>query len=135
MAGPLIVTAELGKADFAWLDGLRRRHFPPERNQVPAHLTHVPCAAAVGRGARCGGRFGAWPANTRRRRRQIAGLMNLGGGVAFRVVSPELDAIRDELAEAFHGLLSAQDSGGWRRTSPSRTRSTPSVARELHDVT
>ena len=40
--------------------------------------------------------------------------MDLGGGVAFRVVSDELDRIRDELAEAFHGMLGAQDQGGWR---------------------
>ena len=39
MAGALIVTAELGKQDFAWLDALRRRHYPAERNRVPAHLT------------------------------------------------------------------------------------------------
>ena len=40
--------------------------------------------------------------------------MDLGGGVAFRVISEELDAIRDDLGEAFHGMLGAQDSGGWR---------------------
>lgn len=40
--------------------------------------------------------------------------MDLGGGVAFRIVSPDLDAIRRELAVDFHGLLGAQDSGGWR---------------------
>ena len=40
--------------------------------------------------------------------------MDLGGGVAFRVVSEDLDRIRDELSDAFHGMLNAQDSGGWR---------------------
>ena len=35
MSGALIVTAELGGEDFAWLDGLRRRNFPLDRNQVP----------------------------------------------------------------------------------------------------
>ena len=40
--------------------------------------------------------------------------MDLGGGVAFRVVSPDLDRIRGELTEDFHGLLGAQDMGGWR---------------------
>ena len=35
---PLIVTAELG-TDFGWLEDLRQRHFPPERNQLRAHLT------------------------------------------------------------------------------------------------
>ena len=39
MAGALIVTAELGAGDHSWLDRLREAHFPPERNQFPAHLT------------------------------------------------------------------------------------------------
>ena len=34
-----ILTAELDEDNFAWLDGLRRRHFPPERNFLPAHLS------------------------------------------------------------------------------------------------
>ena len=36
---PLIVTAELGGDDFAWLESLRRQHYPAERNQVRTHLT------------------------------------------------------------------------------------------------
>ena len=42
---PIIVTALMGGADFAWADGLRRAHFPPERNWLPAHITlfhHLP---------------------------------------------------------------------------------------------
>ena len=34
-----ILTAELDGASFDWLDELRRAHFPPERNLLPAHLT------------------------------------------------------------------------------------------------
>jgi len=34
-----ILTAEMDDDSFAWLAGLRRRHFPPERNFLPAHLT------------------------------------------------------------------------------------------------
>ncbi len=33
MAGALIVTAELGPPDLAWLDRLRRTHYPAERNR------------------------------------------------------------------------------------------------------
>jgi hypothetical protein len=45
LIAPVIVAAELGATDFAWLDRLRRAHFPPDRNQLPAHLTlfhHLP---------------------------------------------------------------------------------------------
>ena len=43
----------------------------------------------------------------------ISGVLNLGGGVAFRVASEELDRIRAEIAEHLAGLLTAQDRAGW----------------------
>lgn len=112
MAGALIVTAELAAEDFAWLDRLRRAHFPPDRNQLPAHLTmfHALPPSSESEVRRSLARLSAEAPP----RASIEGLMNLGGGVAFRIVSPELDAMRSELAADFHGLLSAQDSGGWR---------------------
>ena len=112
MAGALIVTAVLAGPDLAWLDGLRRAYYPPERNQLAAHLTmfHAipPSAEAEARRRLSEAAQGPPPTAS------IAGLMNLGGGVAYRVVSPGLERIRDELAVGFHGLLSAQDSAGWR---------------------
>jgi hypothetical protein len=112
MSGPLIVTADFAQDDFAWLEGLRRAHYPPELNRVPVHLTmfHALPPSAEDEARRQLSR----QANQRRPHASIAGLMDLGGGVALRVVSNELDAIREELAEHFHGLLGAQDSGGWR---------------------
>ncbi|MEO7655623.1 MAG: 2'-5' RNA ligase family protein, partial [Sphingomicrobium sp.] len=108
MAGALIVTAELGNEDQAWLDRMRRAHFPPERNQLAAHLTifHAlpPSAESEAR------RRLAEAVTVRAPAAWIAGLMDLGGGVAFRIVSDDLDAIRDDLAAAFSGSLSAQDA-------------------------
>ena len=129
MAGALIVTAELGRDDFAWLQGLRRRHYPTERNQVPVHLTifhAVPPSAENELRSRL-----ARITNGAPPRASIAGLMNLGGGVAFRVVSDGLDAIREELAEALHGLLTAQDSGGWRPHITIQNKVPSKQAREL----
>lgn len=57
--------------------------------------------------------------------------MDLGGGVAFRVVSPELDRIRAELASGLDGLLSAQDSGGWRPHVTIQNKVAPRIARAL----
>ena len=111
MAGPLIVTAELGRSDFGWLNELRRRHYPPERNQLSAHLTmfHAipPSAESELR------RILAAAAQLRPPPARIAGPMNLGGAVALRVASDELNAIRAEIADRLRGLLTAQDSGGW----------------------
>lgn len=128
-SGPLIVTAELGAEDLAWLDALRRRHYPLERNRVPAHLTifHAlaPSAEPEVRGRLAD--FAAAPAPTAR----IAGLMDLGGGVALRIVSDELDSIRDALAHDLHGLLGAQDAGGWRPHVTIQNKVAAKVAREL----
>ena len=129
MAKPLIVTAELGRDDFAWLNGLRRLHYPRERNLLPAHLTM----------------FHALPPSAEAEIRQslksmsdrtppkawIAGLMNLGGGVAFRIASDELDWIREEIALRFQGLLTAQDSAGWSAHVTIQNKVRPGEAREL----
>lgn len=61
----------------------------------------------------------------------VAGLMDLGGGVAYRIASDHLDRIRDELADAFHGLLSAQDAGGWRPHVTVQNKVAPKAARLL----
>ena len=131
MAGALIVTAEIAPVDFSWLEGLRRAHYPPERNRVPAHLTifHavVPSAEAELR-ARVSRVVRRKPP-----RAEIAGLMDLGGGVAFRLVSPDLDAIREELAHDLHGLLGAEDSGGWRPHITIQNKVAPKAARALKD--
>jgi hypothetical protein len=131
VAGALIITAGLSQGDFSWIEGLRRAHYPPDRNQVPAHLTmfHAlpPSAEAEVRArlAQVVRRFP--PAAT------IAGLMDLGGGVAFRIVSPDLDRIRDELADGLHGLLGAQDNAGWRPHITIQNKVAPRVARELKE--
>ena len=129
MAGALIVTAELGGEDQAWLDRLRRTHFPPERNQLAAHLTMFHALPPSLEGEVRHRLSDA--AKTKPPRAEIAGLMDLGGGVAFRVVSDDLDAIRADLAEAFRGALSAQDAGGWRPHVTIQNKVAPKVARAL----
>jgi hypothetical protein len=131
MAGALIVTAEIGHGDFSWLEGLRRAHFPAERNQLPAHLTifhALPPSAETELRGRISRIVRRSPPAA-----HVAGLMDLGGGVAFRIVSPELDRIRSELADGLHGLLSAQDSGGWRPHVTIQNKVAPKIARALRD--
>lgn len=132
MAGALIVTAELAQPDFSWIEGLRKAHYPVERNLVPAHLTMfhaLPPSAETeikGRLARLVRRD---PPSA-----SVAGLMDLGGGVALRIVSPDLDDIREELACDLHGLLGAQDSGGWRPHITIQNKVPPKQARALKEV-
>lgn len=127
--GALIVTAELGAEDLVWLDALRKRHFPPERNHLPAHLTmfHAlpPSAEREIRGRLAALATEAPP------RAALAGLMNLGGGVAFRIVSDDLDRMRATIARDLHGLLSAQDAAGWRPHVTIQNKVAPKISRGL----
>jgi hypothetical protein len=129
MSGALIVTAALGAEDFAWLNGLRRIHFPPERNHLSAHLTmfHALPPSAEAEAAR----LLAGEARRRPPRAVVAGLMNLGRGVAFRIVSEELEEVRRHIAERFHGSLSAQDAQGWRPHVTIMNKAEPAAARAV----
>jgi len=126
---PIIVTALIGEPDFAWLDGLRQRYFPPERNFLQAHLTlfhHLPPSVALELKARLAeeARAPAPPA-------KLSAVMSLGKGVAYRVDSPALGAIRARLAEAFAPLLTPQDQAGWRPHITVQNKVSPEAARAL----
>jgi hypothetical protein len=59
--------------------------------------------------------------------------MSLSTGVAFRVVSDELDAIRDAVADHFQGLLCAPDAAGWRPHVTIQNKVPPRQAKVLFD--
>jgi hypothetical protein len=129
MSGALIVTAEIAPPDFAWLDGERKLYFPPERNQLAAHLTmfHALPPSCEEEARRELKKHTAAPPP----RATVAGLMNLGRGVAYRVVSDELEAIRRDIAQHFHGLLTAQDGQGWRPHVTIMNKAEPKAAKAL----
>ena len=112
MTAPIIVTALLGEPDFTTLDTLRRAHFPPERNHLRAHLTmfhHLPpsCETELCQLLKDEARGNDPQA-------RLSCLINLGGGVAFRVESPDLEDIRARIAERFAPMLTPQDRNPWR---------------------
>ena len=129
MAGALIVTAEIAPRDLTWIDQLRRSYYPAEHNRIPAHLTmfHALPPSSEGEVRRALSRYATEPPP----RASIDGLMDLGGGVAFRIASTDLDRIRRELAIDFHGLLGAQDAGGWRPHVTIQNKVAPKEARAL----
>lgn len=129
MAGALIILAELGSADLTWLEALRRAHYPAERNRVPAHLTlfrSLPPSSEEELRRRLS-RAASAPAPEAR----LSGVMDLDSGVALRVTSPELAAIREELASDLRGLLTSQDAGGWTPHVTIQNKAEPQVARKL----
>jgi hypothetical protein len=101
VSGTLIVLAELGKKDFAWLDALRRRHYPADRNRVPAHLTlfrSLPPSAeeevhrSLSRAASAAAPLA-----------EISGVIDLDSGVALRVLSGELEETGSGSGTSFAG--------------------------------
>ncbi len=129
-SAPIIVTALLGRADQAALDAMRREHYPPDRNVLPAHLTlfhHLPPSVEE----ELKHRLNAATRGVRAPAAKAAGLMSLGRGVAVKIESPGLAAIRSELSEAFAGLLMPQDAGGWRPHITIQNKVAPSMAKLL----
>jgi 2'-5' RNA ligase len=127
---PLIVTALFGRQDQAWFDSLRRAHFPPERNQLDAHLTlfhHLPPSVAE----ELKHRLAQETRGVRAPRARVSGLMSLGQGVAYRIEAPELDAIRAGLLQAFAGMLTPQDAGRWRPHVTVQNKVRPVLAKAL----
>jgi 2'-5' RNA ligase len=110
---PLILTLRFDTESFARFDAERRRHFPPERNFIPAHLTlfhHLPgdryadiAEAAAARAAK----QVSFPLAT-------TGLRYLGQGTAYTIESPPLITLRAELAALWSADLTRQDAQGFR---------------------
>ncbi len=105
---PFILTAQLPRDMHSWATGLRTAHFPPERNYLQAHVTlfhalPAQCGDEICETlARLAGEVAPVPA-------QLLGVMSLGGGTALKLESPDMLALRDEIADRFHGMLTAQD--------------------------
>jgi 2'-5' RNA ligase superfamily len=108
MSQPFILTAALPTDWAAWVEGLRRAHYPIERNHLHAHVTlfhalapslleelrdFLPKVAAE---------FAA-PEGA------VSGVMDLGKGTAIALEAPQLLSLRALIAEHFHGSLTSQD--------------------------
>ena len=106
---PLLITAELPPDILGWADGLRRKHYPPERNRLKAHVTlfHALPPSAEGEVRRLLADLAkANPAP----QAQVTGLMDLGTGTALDIRSDAMVALHEDLSERFHGLLTGQDN-------------------------
>lgn len=126
---PLLVTAELPPDVLAWADGLRRAHYPPERNRLRAHVTL----------------FHALPhfiedelldvlrdlARAAPPAAVIEGLMKLGGGTALAVDCPAMVELHGRIAGRMHGLLTQQDTAARRLHITIQNKVTLEQARTL----
>jgi 2'-5' RNA ligase superfamily len=122
-----ILTAEMDEESFVWLDGLRREHFPSERNLLQAHLTlfHRLSVAQVD-----GSSLPKMPSAPLALR--FDRLAFLGFGVALHVQSGELERLRNEIRNAAGGEFSRQDSQPWKPHVTIQNKVSAESARKLH---
>lgn len=131
-AEPLILTLKMDDRSQERFDRLRETHFPPGRNYLRAHLTlfhKLP---------------GEREAEVSADLREIcqshepitltaAGIRNLGRGVAYELSSPELVALRGELAKNWEPWLGAQDRQGFKPHVTVQNKVSPEEARILRE--
>jgi hypothetical protein len=130
-SAPIIITANMGHADQAWANQLRRDHFPPERNFLDAHITlfqHLPPANL----AEIKTRLSVMTREYAAPGAMLSDVMMLSRGVAYKIESPQLLAMRDELAHAFNGLLIPQDQARPRFHITIQNKVEPKVAKALY---
>lgn len=132
MLKPLIVTLQLDASSSEYFNAQRASHFPSAINHLKAHLTlfhNLPgederaVLETLGRAAAARAPFGV----------SVAGLMKLGRGVAFRIESATLLALRAELATAFDIWLVRQDREKFRPHVTIQNKVATHVANALFD--
>ena len=130
-AAPIILTALMERPAFERFDALRRAHFPPERNFIPAHITlfhHLP-----------GTRAAEIAADVKDEARhhlamevRAVRLHMMGRGVSYVLESRELADFRTRLAERWAADLVPQDRQGWRPHVTVQNKVAPEAAEALH---
>lgn len=105
---PLIVTLALDAVAQGRFDRLRAAHFPPERNHLAAHVTLLHALP--------GGHLQQVRTDLREVAERsayevrVTRVRSLGGGVAYDLRAPELDAQHGELARRWAPWLTPQDA-------------------------
>ncbi|MGI4880088.1 MAG: 2'-5' RNA ligase family protein [Janthinobacterium lividum] len=125
---PLVITARPDAATLARFEALRRAHYPPALNRVPAHISlfhQLPGSeldAVVAR-LRMTARDHPPP------RAEVAGVRSLGRGAAYVIRSQELSALHADLSEAWEPLLIPQDRHRLAAHVTIQNKVTPEVAK------
>jgi 2'-5' RNA ligase superfamily len=127
VAQPLILTLQLDETAQLFYETLRRRHFPPERNVIPAHLSlfhQLPDESttydAIAKLARYTQGF-----------RLTSGIpRSIGRGVAIFFDSPPLSSLHHALSKLFHADLIPQDRQPFRPHIVIQNKVDPAIARE-----
>lgn len=128
---PLIVTLGFPPPVLAHFEALRRRHFPPERNQIPAHATLFHALPGEAE-ARLRARLMAETVALDAPEVAVTEVRFTGRGVAYALASEPVARLRRAIATDFDGGLTPQDAQGWRPHVTVQNKVDPGTARALH---
>ncbi len=128
-ARPVVVTLAVDAETQRRWDGLRGRHFPAHRLLVGAHVTLFHAVPGE-HGATALADVRAVAAVTEPFPLTEEAPYSLGSGVALRVTSPRLAAVRADLAARWAGWLTRQDAQPFRPHVTVQNKVAPHVAAE-----
>jgi hypothetical protein len=127
---PLILTLALDAPSFAFFEALRSRHFPPERNFIPAHVTLFHALP----GAELDNVETVLDQSCRDESRMhldVVALRFLGRGVAYTLRSEPLSRLHAALAARWQAWLTAQDRHKLQPHVTVQNKVAPEAARAL----
>lgn len=104
----LVLTLEMDGESFAQLDALRREHYPPERNRVPAHVTLF-AQLPVAHGREIKALLTQVAAAEEPFDIAIAGVKAMERGVAVALYAPQLHQLREELLDEWWHWLDERE--------------------------
>ena len=122
-----LLTLHLDPNSQALFEAMRQRHFPTERNQVPAHLSlfhTLPQSPEILEILARAGQIEPFPLT-------VTGLRSLGKGVAYTLTAPPLLTLHRHLAEAFARHLTPQDRQKFQPHIVIQNKATVEAARNL----
>lgn len=103
---PLVATLAITPSAQIYFNALRKQHFPPERNYIDAHLTLFHALpdepwvmADLEMLAKTLPQFEA----------TVQSIVSLGFGTAFKIASPDLPALHQQLQKRWFEFLTVQD--------------------------
>ncbi len=129
---PLILTLKMDDASQERFDELRRAHFPPERNFIPAHVTLFHKLPGDRREAITATLEDVCRAHEPATLR-ATGVRFLGRGVAYELESGGLDALRRRLAREWEPWLTPQDRQRFKPHVTVQNKVSPEAARSLRE--
>lgn len=131
MSNILIVTLQIEEVYQLHFNALRELYFPAHANYLDAHITlfhHLPIGeSAITAALREAAERGPIILN-------VAGIINFGKGVAYRLVSGELQTLHQQLQKTFDPWLIKQDKQPLRPHITVQNKVTSYKAQQLHQT-